>query len=135
MLENFEIKNYMTPMPYVIKKDASIQEALGFMRKNQISHLPVVENETLLGLVTDRDIKLAATFDGAENMTVEEVMVLQPYRVHPTSRLSAVALSMAEHDIGCALVEDKGKIVGIFTTQDALRVLGEKIREEEGLAA
>ena len=125
----------MTSMPYVIQRDASIQEALGFMRVNRIRHLPVVEKNQLIGLVTDRDIKLAATFEGAQNMTVEEVMILQPYRVHPTTRLSTVALNMAEHDFGCALIEDQGKVLGIFTAQDALRVLGEKIQEEENLAA
>lgn len=124
------IQKYMTPMPHTIGKGLPINMALSLMRKYNIRHLPVQDGGHLVGVVTDRDIKLASSFLGASELKVEEVMTQDPYAVSPDSLLEEVATEMADHKYGCAIVEQKnGKIVGIFTDNDALRVLGSLVKE------
>jgi acetoin utilization protein AcuB len=96
------------------------------MRENQIRHLPVLEGGHLLGVVTDRDVKLASSFEGAERLTAEDVMTPDPYTVSPDTPAADVAREMAARKYGCAIVrQDNGKVVGIFTAVDGMRVLGE----------
>ena len=61
-------------------------------------------------------------------MTVDEVMTIDPFTVVPEAPLDQVVAKMAEHKYGCAVVsQQNGKIVGIFTANDGLRVLGEQL--------
>ena len=48
----------MTPFPYSVDINAPIEEAREFMRQRQIRHLPVTDGQKLVGVLTDRDIKL-----------------------------------------------------------------------------
>jgi acetoin utilization protein AcuB len=100
------------------------------MRDHQIRHLPVEDGGKLVGVLTDRDVKLAASFQGSEKLTVEDAMTPDPFTVTPQTPLDHVTEVMAEHKYGCAIVrQDNGKVVGIFTATDAVRLLGEKMRE------
>jgi acetoin utilization protein AcuB len=96
------------------------------MKKNQIRHLPVENGGELIGVLTDRDVKLAISFKGKEELTVNDVMTLHPYSVVPQAPLDQVVFEMAEHKYGCAVIrQENGKVVGIFTATDGVRVLGE----------
>ncbi len=120
------IQKYMTAMPHSIRRDSPIGNAVSLMRDNQIRHLPVLEGGHLLGVVTDRDVKLASSFEGAERLTAEDVMTPDPYTVSPDTPAADVAREMAARKYGCAIVrQDNGKVVGIFTAVDGMRVLGE----------
>lgn len=122
------IQKVMTPLPHTIGGDIPIKKALGMMREFNIRHLPVLSGATLVGVLTDRDLRLATSFSGAETMIVEDVMTPEPYAVLPEAPLDQVVLAMAEHKYGCAVVQqDNGKTVGIFTANDGLRVLGEQL--------
>ena len=65
-----------------------------------------------------------APTDEAE-VKVEEAMSQETFSVRPESSVEEVALEMAEHKYGCAVVIDGEKVVGVFTTTDALRALAE----------
>lgn len=120
------IQKYMTSMPHSIRRDSPIGNAVSLMRENQIRHLPVLEGGKLLGVVTDRDVKLASSFEGADRLTAEDVMTPDPYTVSPDTPAADVAREMAARKYGCAIVrQDNGKVVGIFTAVDGMRVLGE----------
>lgn len=123
-----QIQKVMTPMPLTIGKDIPIKTAITMMREHRFRHLPVQDGGKLMGVLTDRDVKLASSFSESGELTVEEVMTPDPYTVHPEAPLDEVALEMAEHKYGCAIVkQDNGKVVGIFTVVDAMRVLGETL--------
>ncbi len=120
------IEKFMTPMPHTINSKLPIKEALEMMRTHRIRHLPVQHAGQLVGILTDRDVKLASSFSDPDNYKVEDVMTPEPYTVAPKAALDHVVFEMAEHKYGCAVVkQDNGKIVGIFTATDGLRVLGE----------
>jgi acetoin utilization protein AcuB len=100
------------------------------MREHQFRHLPVQDGGKLVGVLTDRDVKLAASFAESNKLTVEDVMTPDPYTTTPHASLQDVVLEMAEHKYGCAIVkQENGKVVGIFTATDGLRVLGEILEQ------
>ncbi len=123
------IEKYMTPMPHTINSSMPIKTAVQMMRTNRIRHLPVQNAGKLVGVLTDRDIKLASSFKGPDDLLVEDVMTPDPYTTTPQASLDQVVFEMAEHKYGCAVIEQKnGKVVGIFTANDGLRVLGEVLQ-------
>lgn len=125
-----QILKFMTPMPQTIGRDIPVKTAINMMREFQIRHLPVQEGGRLVGVLTDRDLKLAASLSGSADLKVEEVMTEEPYTVKPETTLDEVVREMAEHKYGCAIVQqDNGKVVGIFTAVDGLRVLGEQMEQ------
>lgn len=119
----------MTMMPHTIGDDIPIKKAMEIMREFRIRHLPVQKGGKLVGVITDRDIKLARSFQGQDELVVNDVMTPDPYTVHPDAELDEVVLNMAEHKYGCAVVQQSnGKVVGILTDNDSLRILGETLR-------
>ncbi len=83
----------------------------------------------LLGILTDRDIRLLESLDsGASELPVSEAMTEEPYTVEPDTTLDQVVHEMAEKKYGSAVVVQNHKIVGIFTTVDACRALAELLQ-------
>ncbi len=128
------IKSVMTAFPYSIDIDAPIEEAIEFMRRESIRHLPVTENGDLKGLVTDRDIKLVLGPDFAypepEELSVRDVLTTDTYVVDLSTPLDVVLEHMATHRLGSALVTRKGRLAGVFTTADACRAFADRLADE-----
>ena len=123
------IEKFMTVMPHTVGQDIAIKTALNMMREYGIRHLPVESGGKLVGLISDRDIKLAASFHHDKELLVEDVMTPDPFTVTPHTPVDDVVLNMAEHKYGCTVIKQaNGKVVGIFTTTDGLRVLGEVLK-------
>jgi acetoin utilization protein AcuB len=95
------------------------------MRQGRIHHLPVLRQGKLVGIVSDRDLNLIESLSAVDPkvVTVSDAMNAEPYVVAPDTPLAEVATAMAEHKHGAAVVSDKHKVVGIFTTVDALAAL------------
>lgn len=124
------IEKVMTTMPHSVERDLLVSQAMELMRKYQIRHLPVQHGGQLCGVISDRDVKLALSFSGAEQMTVEDVMTPDPYIVKPHTSLQDVLTEMTEHKYGCTLIcQDNGKLVGIFTAVDGLRYLNDVLSQ------
>jgi len=123
----------MTPFPYAISINDSITSASELMRSHQIRHLPVTQQQQLVGIVTDRDIQLlldSATGSSVQQTpTVADVYTSHPVIVDLNEHLDKVAMTMADQHIDAILVTKKGKLAGIFTASDACRYLGRHLRE------
>ena len=121
------IERYMTPGPFSIGQEQSLAQAHKLMRDYQIRHLPVLHGGKLVGVLSDRDLHLIETLRDVdpERVTVEEAMSPTVYTVSPRAPLDEVVREMARHKYGCAVVEDGGKVVGVFTTVDALRAFAD----------
>ena len=76
--------------------------------------------ETLLGWVTDADLRGVLIASMLEELTLEDVMVRKPYVVHPDMPLDEAAHLILEKRIGGLPVVEKGKLVGIITVVDIL---------------
>lgn len=126
------IKTAMTAFPYSVQPEASLHQAMDFMRTHNIRHLPVADDGKLMGLVSDRDIKLVLGPDFAypdpDKLTVGDIMRADTYTVDLEERLDNVLAHMAEHHIGSAVVTRHGKLAGMFTLSDACREFAEYLR-------
>lgn len=128
MTNTASVRQHMTPQPHTIGKDQPLSRAEKMMREFRIHHLPVLDAGRLVGILSDRDIKLVETLKDVnpDTVLVEEAFTPDPYVVSPDASLKEVCATMAERYFGCALVEENHKLIGIFTWVDALRVLGGK---------
>jgi acetoin utilization protein AcuB len=128
------IKTAMTAFPYSVQPGASLHQAIEFMRTHNIRHLPVADHGKLMGLISDRDIKLVLGPDFAypdpEKLTVGDIMRPDTYSVDLEERLDYVLAHMAEHHVGAAVVTRHGKLAGMFTTSDACRAFAERLRDQ-----
>jgi CBS domain-containing protein len=129
MKRNPQIVGFMTPFPYSIDVDAPLEDAHTLMRKHVFRHLPVTSNGRLVGILTDRDIKLVLGPDFASpnerELKVRDAYVERLCVVPASTSVAAVARTMAEHRIGSAIVTKDDKLVGIFTVTDACRALAQ----------
>jgi acetoin utilization protein AcuB len=122
----------MSTSPFVLAPEATLAAALEMMRRRSIRHLPVMRGDQLVGIVSDRDLGECRTvphFD-PDLVTVEEIMQKDVLVVAPAATIADVAELMIARRAGSAVVADHGRIVGIFTTVDALRSLAEILRRE-----
>jgi acetoin utilization protein AcuB len=119
------VSDCMTPSPHSIGAEQPLAVAHQMMRKHRVRHLPVLRAGKLVGLVSQRDLYLLETLCDLdpEKVTVEDAMSQDVYSVKPSASLARTAQVMADKRYGCAVVMEEGKVVGIFTTVDALRVL------------
>ena len=128
------ISKYMTRMPHTIGRDQTLTAAHHMMREHRIRHLPVLSGGRLVGLLSERDLALIETLHSVDpDLTLaEEAMTQAPYAVASDTPLDEVAATMAEQRYGSAVVMDHDKIVGVFTTTDALQALVELLRPHPG---
>lgn len=127
------IREHMTAGPHSIGKEQTLADAHRAMRAHQIRHLPVLHGGRLVGIVSERDLHLIETLRDVNpaEVSVEEAMTADVYSVEPDAGLEATAREMAEHKYGSAVVMEKGKVIGVFTTIDALRTLSQVLRGKQ----
>lgn len=119
------IEKYMTAAPHTIGADIPLKTAQAMMSKYRFRHLPVQRAGKLVGVISDRDLKLALSFGDLASHKVSEIMTDDPYAVEPETSLSEVVSRMAEEKYGCAIITQKsGKVIGIFTATDGLELFG-----------
>ena len=124
-----KIQDVMAKSIITVDVSEGVDAARARMVENDIHHLPVLDGDNLIGVVSDRDLKLAVSLKDLSSgpYGVRDVYVADPYQVAPDTSLSEVLGVMHERRIGSALVVDNGKVVGIFTALDALRVLRDEL--------
>lgn len=121
------IQKYMTTLPHTIGFDQPLAKAEKMMHEFHVRHLPVLKAGKLVGILTDRDIKLVESFRDVnpETVRVEEAYTADPYITSPNTLLNEVCENMVAKKYSCVLVCDNNKLVGIFTWIDALKAFDE----------
>ena len=129
-----EIRRIMTPFPHTIAADAPVSEAREFLNHHRLHHLPVMDGERLVGLISDRDLKLLLGLDPdygqRTDLRVRDAMVTDVYVVDLNTPLDQVLDTLVARQIGSALVTRKGRLAGVFTVTDACRELARLLREQ-----
>jgi len=123
----WSIAAFMTSQPVTIGRQESLATAHHMMRANGVRHLPVLEHGELVGIVTQRDLLFLETIRGVDidEDTVEDAMSSDTYAVTPDVPIATVARHMAKKRYGCAVVIERGRVAGVFTATDALRLLAD----------
>lgn len=121
------IARYMTTSPYSIGQEQKLSQAHKLMREHNIRHLPVLHGGKLVGVISDRDLHLIESLRDVdpERVLVEEAMSATVYTVAPDAMLEEVVREMSQHKLGCAVIADNTRVVGVFTTVDAMRAFAE----------
>lgn len=124
------IQRYMTTAPLSVAPEATLEHAISLMKGNDIRHLPVVDGERLVGIITERDLALAESLSGVDPKTeaVRSAMTSKVLTVAPESPLDQVASEMAAGKYGSVIVLQNHKVVGVVTTVDICRALAELLR-------
>jgi acetoin utilization protein AcuB len=135
------VKEYMTPNPISVSEDNSILETAELMKEHKVRRFPVLRNDQLIGIVTDRDLRSAApsqvvSFDAQERelmpelhsllsgITVQEVMSRDVITIRPEETIVAAAQLMLKHRMsGIPVVDGSGQLLGILTETDIFKVL------------
>ena len=135
MKRNPQVIAFMTPFPHSIDVDAPLADAHKLMRRRRFRHLPVISGGEIVGVLTDRDIKLVLGPDfgspDERELTVRDAYVERACIVPASTPVAKVARVMAQNRIGSAIVTKHGKLVGIFTVTDACRALAEIIGDHD----
>jgi len=138
----FSIDAIMSTNLITVTPGATLAEARTLMQDNRIHHIPVVEGDKLVGLVTLTNV-LAATDSflrddrsriHANEIGIADTMVTDVATVDVNASLRHAALFLEKHKIGCLPVLDDGKLVGIITDTDFVAVainLLEQLEETE----
>lgn len=125
------VEEFTTPDPITATEDMTIDELRRLMEEHGIRHLPVVRDDTVVGVISDRDVRLALGLPMAEKIQVRaaDLMATEPLAMSAATPLDEVVYAMSEQKVGSVLINDEeGKFLGIFTATDALNALIEIIR-------
>jgi acetoin utilization protein AcuB len=129
------VETWMSKPVITVNADDSMQQATALLKENHIGILPVMENEKLVGVITDRDLKRASASDATSleihelvyllcKIKVKEIMTKDPISVPPYYTIEETSRILLEKKIsGVPVVDDEGRLTGIITRDDLLRVL------------
>lgn len=126
-------KDLMSDSLAVVSPDDHLHDALTMMNRAGYRHLPVVTEDGLVGIITDRDLRLAVNspvVDAEADLTREAIldeirvgdcMTPDPQCVRSDTPLSEVADLLALNKFGAMPVVDDGGLVGMISYIDFLR--------------
>jgi CBS domain-containing protein len=124
----------MTTRVATVARNDSLGVADDIMEARKIRHLPVVEEGRLVGMLTQRDVFHAGLSNAVgfgekarkeflKTVLVKEAMADEVFTIEPNAGIQEAARKMLEAKVGCLPVVDGGKLVGILTETDLLRVI------------
>ena len=123
------VRQYMTPTPHTIGPTSSLAAARRIMVQHQVRHLPVLDGGRIVGQLSERDLLLVESLPNVNptEVRVEEAMVHRVFMVGPDAPIGEVIQTMIESKLGSAIVCEGERVVGVFTTIDALKALHETL--------
>ena len=127
-IKNLTVEEFTTPCPKVVAPDTELNELERLMQEENFRHIPVQENDKLVGIISERDVFSSYRADNGNTLLAKDIMQKDPYLVDSGTKLSEVAFDMSKNKYGSALVKTADGELGIFTSTDALNALVEVLR-------
>jgi len=127
------VREWMTSDVMTVDENTSMMKALHLMKENNIRRLPVMSRGSLVGIISDRDIKEASpskatTLDVHElyyllaEIKVKEIMTKNPMIIHANETVESAAVIMLEHKVsGLPVMNKNNELIGIITQSDVFR--------------
>jgi acetoin utilization protein AcuB len=127
------VEDVMQAAVITITPKTSLPEAMRLVRHRGIRHLPVVEDDRLVGIVSDRDLKQAMASPATaleshelryllDALTVDEIMTRAVVTVGRMFPIEDAARLMVTEKISALPVTERGKLIGIVTETDVLEL-------------
>ncbi len=120
-----EAKDIMTRNVVCIKKNIPVINAIRLMSKNNITGIPVVEDDmTLLGILSEQDVlRLFHTYEDEKERTVNDFMTQPAIHFEKEERLLDVCYCLRDNSIRRVPVTSNGKVVGVISRSDILKCI------------
>ena len=135
-----KVSDRMTREVVTLDEEQSLREALSLQQRHKIRHIPVVADGSIVGILTDRDLKRASPSllsgisqerynELLDTTRVGQIMTRNPQTVTPATPLKDVVKILIEGKFGALPVIEKNQLVGIITEIDLLRAFHELLDE------
>ena len=126
------VKDYMSKKVVYVSPDTTVAHATDIMRDKGLRRLPVIENDKLVGLVTENTINEASPSKASSlsiyemnyllNKTkIGEVMVRDVVTVSPYAELEEAVYEMIQNKVGVLPVVEGDQVYGIITDKDIFK--------------
>jgi CBS domain-containing protein len=124
-----KVQDIMTKDPETVGPGAYVGDVAKLMRDLDVGIIPVVSDDELKGVITDRDITIRVTAEGLNpfEVSVQDFISPNPVTVSPGDDIEKAREIMSEHQIRRVLVTDGKTLVGIVSLGD----LATKDRSED----
>jgi len=127
-----KVRDWMTPEPFTLTEDDRVKTAVQHLLSAGIRHVPVLRDNVLVGIVTDRDLRraLPSLEAGAspekyqsfmERTTLGDIMTADPVTCTPDTDVADAIEIFVERKLGAIPVVDGGALVAILTQIDVMR--------------
>ncbi|MBN1804217.1 MAG: CBS domain-containing protein [Sedimentisphaerales bacterium] len=120
-----EAKDIMTSNVVCIQKNIPVVEAIRLMSKNNITGIPVVEDDmTLVGILSEQDVlRLFHTYEDEKDRTVNDFMTQPAIHFEEKEHLLDVCYCLRDNSIRRVPVTSNGKVVGVISRSDILKCI------------
>ena len=129
-----KVSDVMTPNPRTVQLSDTIEDAARIMRDEDTGAVPVIEDDRVVGMITDRDIVIRAVADGDFECTIDDIVSDDVVCATPEMTTAEAADLMSEHQIRrLPVVDDDERLVGILSIGDIAVKEGRDARTGETL--
>jgi len=126
------VRDLMTPTPLSVSPNTPVNEARALMQRHRIRHLPVLEDGRLVGIVSDRDIRLVLPSPATSlsvheigylltRLTVGEIMTYFPVTIGADRLMAEAIKRMLAYKVEALPVVEHDKLIGIVTRTNLLQ--------------
>lgn len=126
------VKDFMTKKVVYVSPDTKVAHAADMMREEGICRMPVIENDQLVGIVTERTMAEASPSKATSlsiyemnyllNKTkIRDIMVRDVITVSPYASLEDAVYAMMKHRVGILPVVEHGRVHGVITEKDVFK--------------
>ena len=128
------VRDLMEPEVVTLNVSDNLDLADDIMRLGRIRHMPVMAGDTLVGILSQRDLfraaissvlqlRPAAERQWLAKIPVREVMTKRVFTIAPSASIRAALVEMLDKRIGCLPVVENDKLVGLLSESDCMRYL------------
>jgi acetoin utilization protein AcuB len=126
-----------------LKTSDSLRKALNLLNKERIRHAPVLKDDRLVGIVSDRDVRMylpppissghqEESVSILDKIRVNEMMTGNPISIGPYHSVKEAARILLERRIGALPVVKEGRVIGIVTRSGILEAMFSQVQRLEG---
>lgn len=126
------VKDFMTKKVVYVSPDTTVAHAADMMREQGLRRLPVIENDRLVGIVTERTMAEASPSKATSlsiyemnyllNKTkIRDIMIRDVITVSPYASLEDAVYAMMKNQVGILPVVESGQVYGVITEKDVFK--------------
>ncbi len=128
------VEKWMTKKVITVDQNESLSEAINILKRNKIRRMPVLNDDRLVGIVSDRDLKEASPSKASSldiwelhylmsKIKVRDIMTPNPITIEKKATIEKASILMHDRKIGGLPVVENDELVGIITEQDIFEAL------------